>query len=883
MTQDGIHFTHHDFKHGAHFNAPRASSTSATMTSTIRQGQRLESDPDLSDEDANPAGPRLSREEVESAVGVSIGREQLRLKSPFTPAAERSKALEDSEHFPGFTTDDATADHVHDLVTEPAGAEPGKEAPTIQTTKWQLEELAHAGEKENGQTQAFTRSDASRSFLRDSIGAPRRRSSSGPMAVAENLRRLFSEMPSLSLPKSPNLPSFGLSQRSKMLDTRQRESTSNLARGQQLSLPSPWQSRVHSPPNKTRDQQNSSPGLISRPPEVLRARSRTATAFDGTARSTSSDSRPTPSLRRVASDNSLYMRRTLSHSSTIDSQKFESVQEQVNSRFKAIKDSFQDSALRNLPKMPNVDLSSFKPSFISRIENESDKETYPQAGDRHTLHTTAQKNSSANSGGMKHAVEPEKLTYPSLARALPELEGDVLVLGGYRGSILRSAEPPHRQLWVPVKVGLNIRKVDLEVGLNDEDELKMEESIIPSGTLSHIGPVDICRRLLRKLHKSPNAKSGALRVHDYGYDWRLSPKLLVCKLIDYIEKLPCNGPGTAKENRGVTVIAHSLGGLLVRSAVNIRPDLFAGVIYAGVPQHCVNILGPLRNGDDVLFSSRVLTAQVNFTLRTSFALLPETGVCFFNGKTKERYDVDFFDANTWEEYRLSPCLRPPLPPFNPQEQRKSLFDTVSDSIASLPKRASFAMSRDASPQRRPSPTRKIRRAAEQLEDSALEPTMNSPPPQGSTDASQNFANSVKTRVTLPHDAAHEYLKRTLSSVIEFKRSTSFRPEHQASNIYPPAAVLYGKTIPTVFGARVASREAIKHADAYDNLAFAPGDGVVLFKAAMLPPGYRVVRDGLVQSERGHVGLLGDLEGVGKCLLAIIGGRKRGIGLEGSVG
>ena len=55
-------------------------------------------------------------------------------------------------------------------------------------------------------------------------------------------------------------------------------------------------------------------------------------------------------------------------------------------------------------------------------------------------------------------------------KALSQLEGDIVILGGYRGSILRSAQPPHRQLWAPVKVGLNIRKVDLEVGLDPEDD-----------------------------------------------------------------------------------------------------------------------------------------------------------------------------------------------------------------------------------------------------------------------------------------------------------------------------------------------------------------------------------------------------------------------------
>jgi hypothetical protein len=124
----------------------------------------------------------------------------------------------------------------------------------------------------------------------------------------------------------------------------------------------------------------------------------------------------------------------------------------------------------------------------------------------------------------------------------------------------------------------------------------------------------------------------------------------------------------------------------------------------------------------------------------------------------------------------------------------------------------------------------------------------------------------------------EYLQRTLAETKRFKSNLAFQPAHQAANKYPPAAVLYGKSVPTVYGARVASRDGIKHQDAYDDLAFAAGDGVCLASAAMLPPGYLVIRDGLVKSERGHVGLLGDLDGVGQCLKAIIRGRKEGVGL-----
>ena len=138
--------------------------------------------------------------------------------------------------------------------------------------------------------------------------------------------------------------------------------------------------------------------------------------------------------------------------------------------------------------------------------------------------------------------------------------------------------------------------------------------------------------------------------------------------------------------------------------------------------------------------------------------------------------------------------------------------------------------------------------------------------------------SVSTAVTIPREKAVEYLTRTLTSVKKFKQELAFNPLHAAANLYPPVSVIYGKSTPTVYGAKVDGKEGIKHADAYDQLAFASGDGVVLARAAMVPHGYKTARGGVVSSERGHVTLLSDLEAVGKCLIALGRARDKGIGL-----
>lgn len=53
-------------------------------------------------------------------------------------------------------------------------------------------------------------------------------------------------------------------------------------------------------------------------------------------------------------------------------------------------------------------------------------------------------------------TNPTKETFAGLSESTKDV--NIVVLGGYRGSVLRSAQD-HRMLWIPVKVGLGIRKV----------------------------------------------------------------------------------------------------------------------------------------------------------------------------------------------------------------------------------------------------------------------------------------------------------------------------------------------------------------------------------------------------------------------------------------
>ena len=150
---------------------------------------------------------------------------------------------------------------------------------------------------------------------------------------------------------------------------------------------------------------------------------------------------PVIRLRRSASIDSVPQSALSRISSLNDDNRWDHIEGQVNTRMKAIKDSLQDS----LPSLSNINFSALRPDFTlwDFQVPRSLTTVFPGSGTR----------SRANSATSSAPASPHKTSFtnprfPSLDSALEQLTGDIVILGGYRGSILRSAEPPHRQLWV---------------------------------------------------------------------------------------------------------------------------------------------------------------------------------------------------------------------------------------------------------------------------------------------------------------------------------------------------------------------------------------------------------------------------------------------------
>lgn len=851
----------------------------------------------LSDTEPDSDGVR-NQDDAQAVMQPAMSAAASHFTSAYTPAIEKAAAM---DRIPGGGLFDMAIDDTEDLSpyseaspsNSPAQAYPPvRPARVGKRTSFPLETSSssatrpaavpgnfrrdplpspwHSGPKEwlvvekdtkenipQAQTQASVASRPSKGALSAAFSATRERSRSRSRSVGqEALKRLQKTFPSLSSPSHllPSLPTnffsvFSDKSSSQQSPPRAGKSSSDRSLPKlNTSRTDPNSHRSVTPGSRIPHQQTWSPSSPHRPSTSATSRSSLAP--------------PTrPRLQRANSDEStLYQ--SLSRVSTLgNDEQFHDVRDMVNMRLQAIRESLPDVPNFKMPTLPKL----HTPSFMSmNMLNSDDIMPTPRVASRDLDKDTG--------------VSPTKDGLSHMDQVLADLTGDVVVMGGLRGSVLRSAKPPHQQVWAPVKVGLNMRKVHLEIGLDDADEERVEETIIPSGMLSHMGPVDISRKLFKKLRNCENARNGKLRVWDYGYDWRLSPDILSRQLRDFLAKLPSNQPGTPADSRGALVIAHSMGGLITRHAVNQAPNLFSGVLFAGTPQRCINILGPIRNGDVILFNEKMLSPEVNFSIRSYYVFLPEDGFCFVDKTTGEAYPIDFFDPEQWFKWRLSPAVQPPLPSVKQPPPAGSGSPSLSSFFpASLRNRAASQsekwFSNTFEPASATAPGQKDRTLAPQMVNPGI-----SDQAVTATSSNEDDPSSDDTLTDPQRNKNLEYLSRTLSRTKKFRAELAHLESHQSSNAYPPFAVLYGKSTPTVYAAQVNGRDGIGRVDAYDDLLFRPGDGVVLAREAMLPEGYVLVNGGRVCTERGHITMLADMHAVGRALGALTRGRKKGIGL-----
>lgn len=120
-----------------------------------------------------------------------------------------------------------------------------------------------------------------------------------------------------------------------------------------------------------------------------------------------------------------------------------------------------------------------------------------------------------------------------------------------------------------------------------------------------------------------------LRFQTFGYDWRLSLQRSSATLLAFLERLKAEsaarGEGPDGRGLGATVVAHSMGGLVLLHALARAedPSIVRGVVFAGTPwQGCINTLGPYKLGGGIALNSKVGAPEIVFSWRSGYYFLP---------------------------------------------------------------------------------------------------------------------------------------------------------------------------------------------------------------------------------------------------------------------
>lgn len=553
------------------------------------------------------------------------------------------------------------------------------------------------------------------------------------------------------------------------------------------------------------------------------------------------------------------------------------VSSKVNSLLHESKDDDQREFIKNKLK---------KTSSISTIEEEILFQDEKGADDvrkravKKTFELDSLKHALNNIRALTHQKTEDGYDYERLNSIWDELEGDVLILGGYRGSILRESNT-NRRLWIPLKAGLNLRKTDLRIGPTDEDEIKAIQNIYPDGILSHVGPVDVCKRLIKRLKSNPK-----VRLTDFGYDWRLSLEISSNQLCDKLQKIY----DTQTTKKGTYIIAHSMGGLLAHKALQDRTHLIRGIIYVGAPSQCPNILGPLKFGDEVIMNKTILSKETNFFMRSSFVFLPQDGRCFIEKGTSRKFKLDYFDPKVWVKLGLSPLVDeeriidhktiPKVAKQQSTEEENRMAKTETDT--KLPQPGISAESKDFLGLLNPIPIiRSISGSSDKDTNLPSSPETRSPLKQlnpfslvtkwssaatesaGLTESKEVQDDQNDLLFCTSHNQCVEYLQRTLTRTKNFLSSLEYIPGKE----YPPLVMVYSNQVPTVRGVYIEGLKDVKLGN-YGDFRYGPGDGVVYHKW-LLPEQKGFPIAAKINSDCGHVSLMSDLNSMAKAFISLL--------------
>ncbi|KAH9821178.1 hypothetical protein DFH28DRAFT_582262 [Melampsora americana] len=208
---------------------------------------------------------------------------------------------------------------------------------------------------------------------------------------------------------------------------------------------------------------------------------------------------------------------------------------------------------------------------------------------------------------------------------LKALRGNVVIMGGFRGSVLQETNntgKAARVLWPNVHEAIFKKNTDPDLAMllsaneaygsserpgEERRMVDLSNGIESGAMLDRIGvsnslpPVldlgfSLRRRLEQLNERRKNDPDSWVNVEQWGYDFRADLEESTEDLLKFLTKLK----SSARDGQGATVFAHSMGGLVLLNAISKAEDLslFKQVVFFGTPfQGCPGIFSPFRYGD----------------------------------------------------------------------------------------------------------------------------------------------------------------------------------------------------------------------------------------------------------------------------------------------
>lgn len=218
--------------------------------------------------------------------------------------------------------------------------------------------------------------------------------------------------------------------------------------------------------------------------------------------------------------------------------------------------------------------------------------------------------------------------------ALPPPGGDAatVFVPGYKGSFL--AQENGDRAWLTPSAALSGGDRSLALPFAGDHLGPHFEALHPDGPLTRLSVLGIGEDVY--LHFLEFFARGVPSPVVFSYDWRQDVRDSGRALCAAIARLPA---------RRVTVVAHSMGGMvalacLQQGAPTVRKVVFAGTPFAGSPK----IFPDLVRGDHAGRNHALLSAEALFTFASAFQLLPPAPD-FFAGDRGDPFSADFWTGH----------------------------------------------------------------------------------------------------------------------------------------------------------------------------------------------------------------------------------------------